>query len=178
MSSKIIAFLLMALFSGMKSSFSQDTLSSKYTKSITAGVTSVITNPFFLNALADAGFRMYNSRANIGFGINSKLLVRFKLDNFIVSLTDIKAYKKINRNGKFPIDIGLSMGFGINSSPEGKFLLTSTFVSVPVWKLQLECQSTLAIPSLKSSFINLNIAYYFKIKNDNFVQTKKLEIIK
>ena len=161
---KIVFFLLVILIFNMKDSFSQDTLTAKYTKSITTGVASVISYPVFMNALINAGFRMYNSRVNIGFGINTEFLMRFKSDNFIVSITDIKVYKKIKRNGKFPIDIGLAAGFGINSAPEGKFLLTSAFVSVPVWKLHLECQPTVAIPGLKSSFINLNIAYYFNLK--------------
>lgn len=161
---KILVLLIITLLFGIRISFSQDPVSPKYKKSITVGVSTVITKPFFLNALPDIGFRMYNRKANIGFGINTQLLVRFKLDNFIVSLTDIKAYKKVHPDGKFPIDIGLGIGWGINSVPEWKFLLTSAYIAIPIWKFHLECQPTLVIPNYNSSFLNLSIAYYFTFK--------------
>jgi hypothetical protein len=107
---------------------------------------------------------MYNKKANIGFGINARLLIRFRLDNFIVFLIDDKAYKTLNRNGKFYVDLGLSAGWGVNSVPEWKYFLTAAYIAVPVWKLHLECQPTLVISSLKSFFFNLSIAYYFQLK--------------
>ena len=114
--------------------------------------------------MVNGGFRMYNANANIGFGLNSELIWRNKLNNFIVSITDIKAYKQICRNAKIPIDLGLAAGFGINTSPGGEFFLTSVYFSVPVWKLHFELQPTLVIPSYKSSFVNINLAYYFNLK--------------
>ncbi|MBI4647480.1 MAG: hypothetical protein HY738_13050 [Bacteroidia bacterium] len=149
---KTLIFILSVLFITAVNAYPQDTQPVKYSKSITAGVSSALTYPFFFNAMVNGGFRMYK---------------RHKLDNFIASLTDIKAYKRICRDAKAPVDLGLAAGFGINTAPGGKFLLTSAFASVPVWKLHLECQPTVVVPSLKSSFINLNIAYYFNCKEKN-----------
>jgi hypothetical protein len=157
----ILVLLIIILFFNIKTSFSQEKPQAIYNKNITLGVSSVISNPYFLNAFPDIGFRMYNIKTNLGFGINSKLIVRFKYDNFIVSITEIKAYKKLKTNRKSPIDLGIGIGFGINSSP-ATFFLTSLFIGIPVWKLQLECQPTIVFPTIKSSYINLGLAYYLK----------------
>lgn len=161
---KTLTFLLFVLFITTINAYSQDEHSERYSKSITTGVSSAISYPFFLNAMVNGGFRMYNTKANIGYGFNTEIMWRPKLGNFIVSLTDIKAYKRICRDTKTPIDLGLAAGFGVNTSPGGKFLLTSVYFSVPVWKLHFELQPTLVIPSYKSSFININVSYYFNLK--------------
>jgi hypothetical protein len=155
----ILAIILINIFFIVKDSFSQEKLQASYKKNITLGVSTVISNPYFLNAIPDIGFRMYNNKTNLGFGINSKLMVRFKYDNFIVSITEIIAYKKLKTNRKSPIDLGMGIGFGINSSP-ASFFLTSLFIGIPVWKLQLECQPTIVFPTIKSSYINLGLTYY------------------
>lgn len=161
---KYLIFIIAIMVIAEDGACGQDTQDAKYSKSITAGVSTAVASPFFLNGMINGGFRMYNQKANIGYGLNTEVMWRHKLDNFIVSLTDIKVYRRICRNAKMPVDVGLAAGFGINTAPEGKFLLTSVYFAVPLWKLHFEVQPTVVIPGYKSSFVNLNIAYYFNLK--------------
>jgi hypothetical protein len=156
-------FLIILILSA-NNSFCQKSQDGKNEKAIILGISSVISIPLFLNALPDLGFRMYNDKTNLGFGINSKIFVRFNPDLFITSITDIKAWKRFNVKGKSPVDLGVSAGLGINSSPDGRFFMTGLYAGIPLWKLHLECQPTLVIPNLKASFISIGVQYYLKIK--------------
>jgi hypothetical protein len=163
---KNASVFLLVLYTSMNVSFSQEVISikPKFDKYITTGISSAVPIYFFLNALPNVGFQMYNNHSNLGFTFNSEFLIRFRVENFMVLLTYIGAYKKINHNGKHPVDVGISLGAGINSVNYTTFL-TSAFVSIPVWKLNLKCQPTLVVPSFKSSFINLSLIYNFKLQH-------------
>lgn len=133
-------------------------------KTLITGITSVATLPFFPNLLPNLGYQQYYNRPNMGFQLNAEYLIRLKLDNFMILLTQVGAYKKINRNGRFPMELGGSLGIGVNSLPNASFL-AAAFVAIPVWKLKLKCQPTLVLPSLKSSYIGLNLAYPFQLSS-------------
>jgi hypothetical protein len=161
---KTFTIFVIIMILSVNKSFCQKSQGGKNEKAFTFGISSVISIPLFLNALPDLGFRMYNAKTNLGFGINSKILVRFKPDLFITSITDIKAWKRINVKEKSPVDLGVSTGFGINSSPDGKFFIAGLYAGIPLWKLHLECQPSLVIPNLKSSFFSIGLQYFLKIK--------------
>lgn len=133
-------------------------------KSILAGITSIASSPYFLNVLPNLGYYQYNSQSNLGFLINIEYLIRPQLDNFMVVLTQAGIFKKVGRERKFPIELGAGIGAGINSVPYTS-LLAFPFISIPFCKLKLKCQPTVVVPSLKSSYINLNVVYSFKISN-------------
>lgn len=162
---KSTSVILLVVYANLKISFSQEVISdAKFDNYITAGISSVASNPFFLNVLPNVGYQMYNNHSNLGFTFYSEFLIRFRLNNFMVSLNYIGAYKKINQKKKHPIDLGISLGAGINSMYYTTFL-ASGFVSIPVWRLNLKCQPTIVLPSLKSSFINLSVIYNLKLSH-------------
>ena len=160
---KLKIVLLILFFFGIKSSFSQVVSESGNSKSIIVGVATVAVNPYFLNVLPKIGYRTYNSNKNRGFGVDAEYLQRFRLDNFKILLLDFKAYKKLNTQKKNPLDVGISVGVGANTAPK-LFFLASAFVGIPIWKLHLELQPTVVLPNIKSSFLNLSLAYHFKLK--------------
>ncbi|MDD5570568.1 MAG: hypothetical protein PHD97_05345 [Bacteroidales bacterium] len=160
---KFILTLLITLFMSFNFSFSQEINSGKqkFDKCFTAGLSSVVSSPYFLNVMPNVGYQLCNKNSNLGFVFNSEFLIRFRLNNYMALFLNAGAFKNLNREGKFPVNAGFNIGAGINKLYYAQFL-TSAFVSIPVArKLKFKCQPTFVIPDIETSFISFSLVYCF-----------------
>ncbi|MEO6190953.1 MAG: hypothetical protein ABIO44_11910 [Saprospiraceae bacterium] len=140
--------------------YAQDGIPKKYSKHFSAGITAVISMPFFPNALPSLDFRMERNGSKWSGKINMDVLVRARLEYFIAVVTNLDVERSFLLKNNRKMFIGCGPGLGVNTFPSVFPMFNFSF-SYPVWKLYFGVQPTLVITNIYSSYLGISCKYSF-----------------